>query len=401
MWTEVERVAGNIYTGGKPTRDSGLLKGTVAQLSGCLSEGYNAELKDIAYNAPDFDMLFHLSQDVYHFSAAKNYQQLKDMTLALFDGKRILSEAEYIKAVEKLNLTYNSNWLSVERDTAIAGGQMAAAWARFDENALLKYITAGDSRVRPGHRRLNGVRKKKNDLFWKTYYPPNGYRCRCDVTEVDEGFEPTRDSKIVVPDVPPMFKVNLSEQGLIFPKNHPYYNGVPKGEIKKAISYLPPENTYLTTKADNGFIDINVLHGVNETKQNLEIANDLLNAGYTDIKLLPVIHEKEAFLRKKFLPKDFKQVNEKKNPDALMKDKSGKNIVCDFKYMTGNGNRLSGTLTEAAEQAEYAVVKFAGADFPRNRVHKIVASALERNENLKGVILLNKEGKIEYQAFKK
>lgn len=368
-------------------------------MSEAANEGYGRDLSKIAYDTPDFEELFHLQQNVYHFSAAKNYQELKDLTLALLDGDKLREEAEYIREVEKINTRYNRTWLSTERDTAIAGAQMAASWTRFGEDSTLKYITVGDSQVRPGHRKLNGVKKKKIHPFWKTYYPPNGYKCRCDVTET-EGAE-TNDKFIRPFDVPPMFKTNLAEQGLIFPKNHPYYKGVPKAEIKKAVSYLPPENTYLTTKAENGLIDINVLHGDNEVKQNLNIANDLLNAGYTDIKLLPVIHAKDAHLRKKFLPKGFSQVNDKKNPDAWIRNAKGVDMVCDFKYVTGNGNRLSATLSDAAEQAEYAIVKFTNTDFSRDRAYKIADTALNKHLNLKGVIIFNRKGEIEYQAFKK
>lgn len=367
-------------------------------MSEAASEGYGRDLNKIAYDTPDFEELFHLQQNVYHFSAAKNYQELKDLTLALLDGERIREEAEYIREVEKINTRYNRDWLSTERDTAIAGAQMAASWTRFGEDSVLKYITVGDSRVRPGHRKLNGVKKKKGHPFWKTYYPPNGYKCRCDVTEA-EGAE--TDDKFIRPfDVPPMFKTNLAEQGLIFPKNHPYYKGVPKAEIKKAISYLPPENTYLTTKADNGLIDINVLHGDNEVKQNLNIANDLLNAGYTDIKLLPVIHAKDAHLRKKFLPKGFNQVNDKKNPDARIRNAKGVDMVCDFKYMTGAGKRLYPVLTEAAEQAEYAVIKFTNPDFDEKRLTGSVKKAIKTYDRLKGVIILDMNGKVLYEQYK-
>ena len=399
MWEEVERIAVNVYSGARPTHDSGLLKATVKQLSEGVARGYNRPLNDIAYNSPDFDMLYHLNQNVYHFSGAKNYQELKDITLALQDGDRILPESEFFQRVEAINAKYNRTWLGTERDTAIAGGQMAASWARFGEDSVLKYITVGDGQVRPGHRILDGIRKKKSNPFWKTYYPPNGYKCRCDVTE-SEG-EETQDKDLRSAEVPPMFRTNLAEQGLIFPKNHPYYKGVPKAEIKKAISYLPPENTYLTTKADNGFININVLHGDNEVKQNLIIANDLLNAGYTDIKLLPIIHVKDAHLRKKFLPKNFNQLSEKKNPDAWIKDKKGVDMVCDFKYITGNGKHLSATLKDAAEQAEYAVIKLTDSNLNKYKIEKIILNSLNAHQSLKGVIVFDNTGKILNEVYYK
>ena len=45
-------------------------------------------------------------------------------------------------------------------------------------------MTAGDDRVREGHRVLEGVRLPKEDPFWKKYFPPNGWNCRCTTLEI-------------------------------------------------------------------------------------------------------------------------------------------------------------------------------------------------------------------------
>lgn len=42
-----------------------------------------------------------------------------------------------------------------------------------------RYVTVGDDRVRPTHAALDGVTLPKDDPFWNTLYPPNGYNCRC------------------------------------------------------------------------------------------------------------------------------------------------------------------------------------------------------------------------------
>ena len=47
-----------------------------------------------------------------------------------------------------------------------------------------EYVTAGDNRVREGHRVLEGVRLPKEDPFWKKYFPPNGWNCRCTTLEI-------------------------------------------------------------------------------------------------------------------------------------------------------------------------------------------------------------------------
>lgn len=51
---------------------------------------------------------------------------------------------------------------------------------------LLVYRSMRDRRVRAAHRRLEGVTLPKDDSFWDTHYPPNGWRCRCKVFAINE-----------------------------------------------------------------------------------------------------------------------------------------------------------------------------------------------------------------------
>lgn len=42
-----------------------------------------------------------------------------------------------------------------------------------------EYVTVGDDRVRPEHVKLDGTKLPKDDPLWRTFWPPNGYNCRC------------------------------------------------------------------------------------------------------------------------------------------------------------------------------------------------------------------------------
>jgi SPP1 gp7 family putative phage head morphogenesis protein len=48
----------------------------------------------------------------------------------------------------------------------------------------LRYVGILDSRIRPLHRTWHGVILPIDHPWWKTHYPPNGWRCRCDVMSV-------------------------------------------------------------------------------------------------------------------------------------------------------------------------------------------------------------------------
>ncbi len=49
-----------------------------------------------------------------------------------------------------------------------------------------QYSAVNDSRTRETHAALHGRVIKAKDPFWDTFYPPNGYRCRCTVKSLSE-----------------------------------------------------------------------------------------------------------------------------------------------------------------------------------------------------------------------
>ena len=56
-----------------------------------------------------------------------------------------------------------------------------------------RYRGVLDSNIREEHERLNGVELPKDHPFWDTYFPPNGYNCRCSVVVLDK--KPARVSR--------------------------------------------------------------------------------------------------------------------------------------------------------------------------------------------------------------
>lgn len=62
---------------------------------------------------------------------------------------------------------------------------MAGRWRQMKANAEFRpwwqYTAVMDGRTRPAHRALNGRTFRHDDPFWDSFYPPNGFKCRCSV----------------------------------------------------------------------------------------------------------------------------------------------------------------------------------------------------------------------------
>lgn len=53
-----------------------------------------------------------------------------------------------------------------------------------DRRPYWRYSAVNDGRTRPAHRAMHGKIFPADHPFWNTWYPPNGFRCRCSVNSV-------------------------------------------------------------------------------------------------------------------------------------------------------------------------------------------------------------------------
>lgn len=135
--------------------------------------------------------------------------------------------------VRKIDQTYNEDYLRAEYNFAHASAQMAAKWDDFAKDGdryNLQYRTAGDSKVRPEHAKLDGVTLPISDPFWAEYLPPNGWNCRCSAVQVRKKKYPQTPhdeamalgEEALQRDTKSIFHFNSGMEGKTFPDYNPY-----------------------------------------------------------------------------------------------------------------------------------------------------------------------------------
>lgn len=184
----------------------------------------------------DWPYLKEIRENIFVFSAAKTYQQIKETSELI--AKYPDNFNEFKKAAKDILVNYNKNYLLTEYQTARSIGRSAVEWQRIQENKKLlpslTYQTVGDLRVRPTHVELDNITRPVNDSFWNKYYPPNGWNCRC-IAEQNDSTEITDLSNFNAPqDVPELFRTNFAKEKIVFKEDHPYFT-VPKEDQDLAL----------------------------------------------------------------------------------------------------------------------------------------------------------------------
>lgn len=206
------------------------------------------------------DMRSRLSRSNWIFSGIKTFHELNEAFPSLIneDGSRKPFE-RFLNDVQKIDETYNRNYLHSEYNYVHASADMAAKWEQFMEDGdryLLQYRTAHDDRVRPEHAELEGVTLPIDDSFWADYYPPNGWNCRCTVVQVRRGkyeITPhdeamTRGEIALQRDTRGIFRFNSGQQRKSVPDYNPYTISACKscsvatGDTKLSLAASIPNN---------------------------------------------------------------------------------------------------------------------------------------------------------------
>lgn len=266
------------------------------------------------------------------FSGYKAFCELGEAFPSLIDengNKKPFNQ--FLNDVKKIDQTYNERYLRAEYNFAEASGYMASKWedyAKDGDEYYLQYRTANDGQVRPEHAALHGVTLPQSDDFWDTYYPPNGWNCRCTVVQVlKREHTPTsheeairRGSEALTKDRKGMFRFNPGKQEKIFPDYNPYTiskctnctrkndislalnlkvnlaKSVPDSELCAACPMIRENNDYVEEKNGKGLIKIHKLvdRKASDYEKIYSIAKDFSKDGSV-VEILPKKSRYTAF----------------------------------------------------------------------------------------------------------
>lgn len=247
-----------------------LYQHTYSQLFNAYQQGYEKEFFGIDWTLEDTKLVSRIQNNLFGFSAAKTYAEMVTLRDAVYQDGALVSKTDYIKVAHKINQKYNLTWLDTERQMVMMAGTQGSRWVDIQESAdthpYLEYVTARDERVREEHQRLDGLILPVGDDFWKQFYPPNGWKCRCSARKRTEreanhgksnykgrSGESMPDSELAqriagkVVDKP--FRHNCGTSEIFQENGHPYYKACPTDSPKQlsAVRHYgmkPVENIY-------------------------------------------------------------------------------------------------------------------------------------------------------------
>ncbi|EEY12043.1 phage minor head protein [Mannheimia haemolytica] len=226
------------------------------------------------------------------------------------DGKLLADPktGEHFGTPRRLNTIYRTNM-----QQAYSATRYQRYMDNVDNRPYWQYSAVGDQRTRPAHQALHGKIYRYDDPFWATFYPPNGFNCRCTVIALGE-----RDLKRKG-----IEEVGSSEPFLVKAKR-------PKdklGNQDETIGFKLADGT--VRLADKGF-DYNV--GRLTYKPNLDLYPEKLAHQFAKAEMSGG-EFKVAFNKLEEAVNQAKGGNKKLSPDEMVKVRNALNQ--NFKFAAG------------------------------------------------------------------
>lgn len=259
-----------------------------------LSEATNKGFGQPEYNTEDILLNRELLSNIAVFSAFKSYRQLGDLQTSVIDsnGNRKPFDV-FRKDAQAIDEDYNETWLRAEYNLAMRQAASAKQWNGFikdrDLYPNLQYMPSVSPDPREIHKKYYGIIKPIDDAFWNTSMPPNGFGCKCGVSNTDE--EPTVDEVGPVP-LTPGIEGNAGKSRRVFPPTHPYVTSlsqVEKNALQGNLSRLwrnAPTDAYITQTIGKGKISLHPASDEADLELNLDYGSKMVGSLGGELKIL-------------------------------------------------------------------------------------------------------------------
>jgi SPP1 gp7 family putative phage head morphogenesis protein len=187
----------------------------------------------------DLELLTELRENIYMFSAAKTYTEVKDMSDLLTGENGITSFPEFKAAAMEIYTQYNEDYLQTEYQTSIAQSQQAIKWNQIEaQKEILPYLqfsVVEDANTTDICQPLDGIVVKVGDPMLDIYYPPNHWNCRTILEQLDEATlssksEVEKATKEADDEMQDIFKMNSGKDKVVFKDDHPYFDVAKKDQ---------------------------------------------------------------------------------------------------------------------------------------------------------------------------
>lgn len=214
-----------------------------------LYKGYNMNLSEAEeIGGKDFELLSQLRENTYMFSAAKTYAMTKEISSLLVDEDgNVRTSKEFNEIGRSTYDNWNNNYGETEYSTAIGQAYAAEQWVDIERTKdilpNLTYSAIGDACEICGP--LDGLTAPIDDPIWRSCTPLNHFNCKCILMKEDDEAQLTSDEEKQLllghaeNKMDPMFNNNPGQTGLVFTKDHPYFEEARADKMGKDNFNLP------------------------------------------------------------------------------------------------------------------------------------------------------------------
>jgi SPP1 gp7 family putative phage head morphogenesis protein len=219
--------------------DPAMVRETADEFMNAVEKGFGMSMDEDGISAADYKLLEALQQNVFHFSGAKNWNQLQEMSALLTDKDNIQSFEDFFEGVKAIDDTYNKTYAKVEFQQAHNASYSIRKWDTIQKEKAtlpkLRWQTTDGENVCPICEGLDDLCLDVDDPFWNRNFPPRHFGCNCEVIQEDGDATGKALDEVTIKPIAPMFQINPGIEKVVFSDKAPYFESIPQHEKMKVL----------------------------------------------------------------------------------------------------------------------------------------------------------------------